>query len=667
MRTTVIYIKAFFIFLSISIGSQAQEVSTTITPLGSPINTKKYTEYAPTLSADGQVMIFQSNNNKYRVWYLYETRLGTNGKWSKPRPINAINNFGQKPRASNGFQTNFIATPHLSADGNTLYFCATFSGGMGSKDIYVSKRKSNGNWGRPRNIGAPVNTKASEDFPSISPEGDALYFARPNDKKKGTGSKKQQQTCYDLYVAKKDANTGRWQTPQKLPTGSINTGCEKCPRIQSDGLTLVFSSIRDGNTHSGDFDLYKAVLSVKETDWEQLEVVTPLNTPGFDQFATVIEPQAASGSKSAPSVYYNAQGKRTPDIFSASPLPTMLRLQKVINTSGKVIAKSKTSSLTYVANNTTLKVYLLEADRADKPYLLKTIKVDEATGGFALPLRFGYNYLLEASAGEDYEVTQKRLALKDWTSLEYALKTPLILIKKEKAISNEAMIAKNNTNTSTTTPSSNAISSAQKTLLINPKTGEIISLAELQKRARKGLAVSNGVSGAGQTMVTSPSKASKKGTLPTRGEILAAYPEYEMFDGKQQQVASSSAQNRKPNKQKLKLALTRLQFPHLRFAYKSSELSSQSKAYLENILGLLKTSPKATLQIDAHTDHTGTWSSNMRLSEKRAQVVKAFLVQKGIAEGRLMTKAYGEGKPLVWRTDTTSQEKNRRVEVRFLK
>jgi len=656
MRRTVIYIKAFFIFLSISISSQAQELSTTITPLGSSINTKKYTEYAPTLSAGGKVMIFQSNNNKYRVWYLYESRLDDNGKWSKPKGIDAINNFGQKPRVSNGFQTDFIATPHLSADGNTLYFCATFSGGMGSKDIYVSKRKSNGSWERPQNIGAPINTEASEDFPSISPEGDALYFARPNGKKKGTDRKKQ--TCYDLYVSKKDATTGRWQTPQKLPTGSINTGCEKCPRIQSDGLTLVFSSMRESNTHPGDFDLYKAVLSVKETGWEQVEVVTPLNTPGFDQFVTVIE--QADNSKSNASVYYNTQGKRSSDIFSASPLPEMLRLQKVINTSGQVIARSKRSSLSYVAHNTILKVYLLEANQGDKPYLLKTIQVDEGTGGFALPLRFGYDYLLRASAGEDYETIQKRLALKDWTSLEYALKAPLVLIKKEKAISNEVVIAKENNTKPLATRISSTAKSAEKTLLINPKTGEIISVAELQKRARKGLEVSNGVSVTGQTTVTSSQKASKQGTSPTRGEILAAYPEYEMFDGEQ------SSQKSRQNKQKLKFKLERLQFPHLRFAYKSAALSSQSKAYLENILTLLKTSPKTTLQIDAHTDHTGTWASNMRLSEKRAQVVKAFLVQNGIDKSRLMTKAYGEGKPLVWRTDTASQEKNRRVEVRFL-
>lgn len=242
MRKTVHFIKALlllFLFLSTSLRVYAQEIpSTTITPLGKTINTKKYTEYAPTLSADGKVMVFQSDHNKYRVWYLYESTLGTNGKWSKPKPIDAINNFGQKPQAANGFQTDFIATPHLSADGNTLYFCATFSGGLGSKDIYMSKRKSDGSWDRPQNVGTPINTKASEDFPSISAEGDALYFARPNGTSKGEGKGKR--TCYDLYVAKKNAETGAWQKPQNSPAGQLIQAAKSVPGFNQMDLLWYF-------------------------------------------------------------------------------------------------------------------------------------------------------------------------------------------------------------------------------------------------------------------------------------------------------------------------------------------------------------------------------------------------------------------------------------------
>ena len=248
---------------------------------------------------------------------MYESRLQKNGKWTKPRFIEAINNFGQKPKTSNGFQTDFIAAPHLSADGNSLYFCATFSGSVGGRDIYVASRQSNGKWGKPINVGAPINTSGAEDSPSISPEGDALYFARPN------GKKAAKSTCYDIWQSKKDLTTGNWLKPKKLPKGQINTGCEKCPRIQSDGLTLVFSSIREGG--KGGFDLYKAVLNVKETDWEMLAPVNSLNTANFDQFATVTSDK----------VYFNSQGKRTPDIFEAIPVPATLQLQKVINTQGK--------------------------------------------------------------------------------------------------------------------------------------------------------------------------------------------------------------------------------------------------------------------------------------------------------------------------------------------
>ena len=304
------------------------------------------------------------------------------------------------------------------------------------------------------------------------------------------------------------------------------------------------------------------MLGVKETNWEQLETVTPLNTKGFDQFVTVIEP----------------------------------------------VSNPKTATVFYTSDTS-------------------------------------------------YNTAQKRLILKDWTSLEYAIKEPLLLIKNETPATTTTttteVIAKNNgssNNTSKTTSNSNAnagsnstvSTSAQKTLLINRKTGEVISVAELNERKRKrknskkGIQVSNGV-----------------GNSSNKGEILAAYPEFESFDGKQTKLG--------------KQALTHLKFPHLRFAYKSAELSSQSQAYLENILALLKASPRSKLQIDAHTDHTGTWSSNMRLSAKRATVVKEFLTKNGINEERLRTKAYGEGKPLVWHVDTASHKKNRRVEVYFLK
>ncbi len=53
---------------------------------------------------------------------------------------------------------------HLSADGNTLYFSSNGHPGMGGFDVYKSQRQSNGTWGKPINMGHPINSPADELF-----------------------------------------------------------------------------------------------------------------------------------------------------------------------------------------------------------------------------------------------------------------------------------------------------------------------------------------------------------------------------------------------------------------------------------------------------------------------------------------------------------------------
>src|SRR5690606_11226638 len=116
-------------------------------------------EYAPSISADGRTMIIESNRRgKYE---LYVSQM-QNGKWSDPLPIDGINNFGDS--------TDLIGGPSITFDGNTLFFFASFRGGLGSEDIYYSIREGNG-WSKPVNLGEPINSAGYEGFPSISADG----------------------------------------------------------------------------------------------------------------------------------------------------------------------------------------------------------------------------------------------------------------------------------------------------------------------------------------------------------------------------------------------------------------------------------------------------------------------------------------------------------------
>lgn len=81
---------------------------------------------------------------------------------------------GINDHASGVIQDN----PHLSADGNALWFASSRAGGSGGKDIWFSA-KSGGNWSAPVNMGAPFNSAGDEDQLWISPVGPDVYWNGP--------------------------------------------------------------------------------------------------------------------------------------------------------------------------------------------------------------------------------------------------------------------------------------------------------------------------------------------------------------------------------------------------------------------------------------------------------------------------------------------------------
>jgi outer membrane protein OmpA-like peptidoglycan-associated protein len=74
---------------------------------------------------------------------------------------------------------------------------------------------------------------------------------------------------------------------------------------------------------------------------------------------------------------------------------------------------------------------------------------------------------------------------------------------------------------------------------------------------------------------------------------------------------------------------------------------------------------KMVIQLEGHTDNSGDPKTNMKISEDRVEVVKKYLVSKGVPRDRVKTKAFGGTKPLS--TQRSSHNLNRRVEMRVLK
>ncbi len=103
------------------------------------------------------------------------------------------------------------------------------------------------------------------------------------------------------------------------------------------------------------------------------------------------------------------------------------------------------------------------------------------------------------------------------------------------------------------------------------------------------------------------------------------------------------------------------------FSFDSWELREESMPELEKLFNLLKANPGLTVEIGGHTDSTGSDEHNKVLSEKRALVVRDYLINKGISADRLLYKGYGEEMPLNDNDSEESMRRNRRTEIRILK
>ncbi len=102
------------------------------------------------------------------------------------------------------------------------------------------------------------------------------------------------------------------------------------------------------------------------------------------------------------------------------------------------------------------------------------------------------------------------------------------------------------------------------------------------------------------------------------------------------------------------------------FDFDKAELKEESFPELDRLVELLRAYPNLRVLIEGHTDDVGTDEYNDRLSQRRADAVKQYLVQNGIAAQRIETKGWGRRKPLVRGTTEEARAQNRRVEIQLL-
>jgi OOP family OmpA-OmpF porin len=103
------------------------------------------------------------------------------------------------------------------------------------------------------------------------------------------------------------------------------------------------------------------------------------------------------------------------------------------------------------------------------------------------------------------------------------------------------------------------------------------------------------------------------------------------------------------------------------FEFAKANLEKESFLELDRLIALLIKNPNMAIEVQGHTDNVGSDAANMRLSQQRADAVKSYFVEKGIATDRITSTGFGESRPVASNETTEGQAKNRRVEFVILR
>jgi outer membrane protein OmpA-like peptidoglycan-associated protein len=99
------------------------------------------------------------------------------------------------------------------------------------------------------------------------------------------------------------------------------------------------------------------------------------------------------------------------------------------------------------------------------------------------------------------------------------------------------------------------------------------------------------------------------------------------------------------------------------FATGTATIAKTSYQPLDEVAAALKDHPDVkSVEIQGHTDDRGGAKANLKLSQRRAEAVRKYLVSRGIAPGRLTAKGYGETRPIASNKTAEGRKANRRVD-----
>src|SRR5450432_788002 len=488
--------------------------------LGPSINTN-HPELRPTVSADGNLLFFICENNPRNTKYTsvpnsqdiwFSEKDTTTGKWSKAvhlgYPLNTV---------------QYNAVYWISPDNNRILIRGAFiNGAYNGKGVSMCTLTEQGNWSEPDALVIKNYYKfdrGRQSGASMGHDGQTLLLYM---------STEQGSADNDIYVCflTKD---GTWTEPKNLgkKINSPETN-EMTPYLAPDGVTMYFSSNRQGGLGDNDIWMTKRLDNTWQKWSEPVNLGGPINTENADAFFTL----DAGGEYAYLTTNINTLGES--DIVRV-----------------KLLEKEKPNPVVLVSGN----VYNIKTKKPLSASLIYETLPDGAVAGnavsgvtdgaFKIVLPYDKNYSIRASADHFFAISENM-------NLDSLIKAGYKEIHKD--------------------------------LYLAPiEIGQVVRLNNV-------------------------------------------FFDNDKFD-----------------------------------------LRSESFIELDRVVQLLKENPAIEIELSAHTDSNGSDEHNFKLSDNRAKSVREYIISKGIDAKRMVSHGYGETKPVATNETDEGRQLNRRVEFTIMK
>ena len=262
--------------------------------MGSDINSKKE-DYGPTIGNVDNLILFTSKRKKheqaerdYDEDLFYSTRV--DGNWNRAQEFKRINTSYNEGSAC------------LSMDGKYLFFSrCNAPESLGNCDLYMAEQASDSTWVNIKNLGPAINSSGWDSHPSLTHQGDTLYFASNRIGSFGLS---------DIYFSVKDHN-GNWGKAQNAGPIINTVNSEVSPFFHHKFNVLYFSS-NGQPLNFGDFDIYKS--RRHNNVWSEPKNIGPLVNGSGSEYYFTIDSQSKD-------LYYarsEEDDKKNLDLFSFS-------------------------------------------------------------------------------------------------------------------------------------------------------------------------------------------------------------------------------------------------------------------------------------------------------------------------------------------------------------